>query len=130
MSEPLSPALVSIGSFNFPSPSTYSATTSTIVDSGRNVEGYVIGAVIRDDVAKVAMTWNFISAQDWANILAQFSLARGGSFYQDVTVFLQDTNSWVTREMYVSDRTADIYLRNPDGSIKGYTGASLSLVEV
>lgn len=122
--------MVSIGSFAFPEPSTYSATTSTIVDSGRNVEGYVIGAVIRDDVAKISMTWNYISAQDWANILAQFSPARGGSFYNDVTFFLQDTNSWVTREMYVSDRQSSVFLRNKDGSIKGYTGASLSLIQV
>ena len=123
-------ALVSIGDFAFPAPSTYDSTTSTLVDSGRNVQGYVIGAVIRDDIAKVAMTWNFISAQAWADILAQFRPARGGSFYNNVTFFLQDTNSWVTRQMYVSDRTAGIYLRNPDGSIKGYQGASLSLVEV
>ena len=130
MSTKISPALVSIGSFDFPAPSTYSATTSTIVDSGRNVEGYVIGAVIRDDVAKVAMTWKFISAQDWADILAQFSPSRGGAFYNNVTFFCQDTNDWETREMYVSDRTAGIYIRNPDGSIKGYTEAALSLVEV
>lgn len=122
--------LVTIGSYAVPSPSTYSATTSTIVDSGRNVLGVVIGAVIRDDVAKVSMTWNFIAAQAWADLLAQFSPARGGSFYNEVTFFLQDTNSWVTRQLYVSDRTADIYLRNPDGSIRGYTNASLSLVEV
>lgn len=130
MSEKITPALVSIGNFDFPAPSTYSATTSTIVDSGRNVEGYVIGAVIRDDVAKVEMTWRFISAQDWADILAQFSPARGGSFYNYVTFFCQDTNSWEERQMYVSDRTAGIYLRNQDGSIKGYTEAALSLVEV
>lgn len=122
--------LVSIGSYAVPAPSTYAATTATIVDSGRNVQGVVIGAVIRDDVAKVAMTWNFISAQDWADLLSQFSPARGGSFYNNVTFFCQDTNAWETRQMYVSDRTANIYLRNPDGSIKGYTGASLSLVEV
>ena len=122
--------LVTIGNYAVPAPSTYSATTSTIVDSGRNTRGEVIGAVIRDDVAKVSMTWNFIAAQAWADLLAQFSPARGGSFYNEVTFFLQDTNSWVTRQMYVSDRTADIYLRNPDGSIRGYTNASLSLVEV
>ena len=122
--------LVTIGNYAVPAPSTYSATTSTIVDSGRNTRGEVIGAVIRDDVAKVSMTWNFIAAQAWADLLAQFSPARGGSFYNEVTFFLQDTNSWVTRQLYVSDRTADIYLRNPDGSIRGYTNASLSLVEV
>lgn len=122
--------MVSIGSFAFPEPSTYSATTSTVVDSGRNVEGYVIGAVIRDDIAKVELGWTFISASDWAAILAQFSPARGGKFYNNVTFYLQDTNSWVTREMYVSDRTAAVFLRNKDGSIKGYQNAGLSLVQV
>lgn len=122
--------MVSIGSFAFPEPSTYSATTSTIVDSGRNVQGYVIGAVIRDDVARVDCTWNFITASDWADILAKFSPARGGSFYNNVTFYCQDTNSWVTREMYVGDRSAQIFLRNKDGSIKGYQGASLALIEV
>ena len=122
--------MVSIGSFAFPEPSTYSATTSTVVDSGRNVKGYVIGAVIRDDIAKIECSWNYISAQDWANILAQFSPVRGGSFYNDVTFFLQDTNSWVTREMYVSDRQAQVFLRDKAGNIRGYQGATLSLVEV
>lgn len=122
--------MVSIGSFAFPEPSTYSSTTSTIVDSGRNVEGYVIGAVIRDDIAKIELSYNFISAQDWADILAQFSIARGGKFYNNVTFFLQDTNSWVTREMYVNDRKASVFLRNKDGSIRGYTGASLALIQV
>ena len=130
MSEKITPALVSIGNFAFPAPSTYSATTSTIVDSGRNVEGYVIGAVIRDDIAKIELSYNFISAQDWADILAQFSIARGGKFYNNVTFFLQDTNSWVTREMYVNDRKASVFLRNKDGSIRGYTGASLALIQV
>lgn len=122
--------LVSVGNYAFPAPSKYSATTSTIVDSGRNVQGYVVGAVIRSNVAKVEMSWNFISAADWAAILSLFNPSQGGAFYNNVTFFLQDTNSWVTREMYVSDRTADIYLRRPDGSIRGYTGASLAMVEV
>lgn len=123
-------AMVSIGDFDFPEPSTYSATTSTIVDSGRNVKGYVIGAVIRDDVARVDCSWNFISASDWAAILSKFSPARGGSFYNDVTFYCQDTNTWETREMYVGDRSAQVFLRNKDGSIKGYQGARLALIEV
>lgn len=122
--------LVSIGGYAVPAPSTYSATTATLVDSGRNVQGFVIGAVIRNDIAKIEMSWNFISAADWAALLSQFSPARGGSFYNDVTFFCQDSNSWETRQMYVSDRTASLYLRNEDGSVRGYTGASLSLVEV
>lgn len=113
-----------------PAPSTYQATSATIVDSARNVQGYVIGAVIRENVAKADMSWKFITPQAWAGILAQFDSTRGGSFYQDVTLYLQDTDSWETRKMYVSDRTASIFRRNRDGSIRGYVDARLALIEV
>ncbi len=122
--------LVSIGAFDVPEPSTYSSTTATVVDSARNAKGVQIGAVIRDGVAKVEMTWKFISAADWASILSCFDMKRGGRFYNDVTFFNQDTNSWETREMYVSDRTSSIFLRDKAGNIRGYTGARVALIEV
>lgn len=123
-------ALVSIAGHDIPSPSKYSGITSTAVDSGRNVKGYWVGSVIRDDIAKVECSWNFISAQDWSDILKLFSSKSGGSFVNSVTFFCQDTNDWETREMYINDRKADVFLRNPDGSIRGFTGASLALIEV
>lgn len=120
-------ALVSIGGYNLPEPSTYSATTSTIVDSARNVSGYVVGNVIRSDVAKVELTWKYLTAQQWATILSLFN----ASFYNDVRFYNQVTNSYDVRRMYVSDRNASIWRRHPEtGAIMGYTGASLSLVEV
>lgn len=122
--------LVTVGTFEVPEPSKYSATTSTVVDSARNAEAVTIGAVIRDSIAKVEMSWNFISAENWANTLSQFNQSLGGQFYNSVTFFNQDTNAWETRTMYVSDRTADIFLRRKDGSIRGYTGARIALVEV
>lgn len=122
--------MVSIGNYDVPEPSEYSATTATIVDSARNVEGYVVGAVIRENVAKVSMTWKFIKTQEWADLLAKFDSTRGGSFYNDVTFFCQDTNTWETRRMYVSDRVANVFLRDKNGNIRGYTGATMALVEV
>ncbi len=59
-------ALVSIGGFDFPDPSTCNATTSTIVDSARNVQGRVVGAVVRHDVAKVELSWKYLTAYQWA----------------------------------------------------------------
>lgn len=124
-------AMVSIGDFDFPEPSEYTGTTATLVDSARNTEGYVVGAVIRDDVGKVELTWNFLTVEQWAAILAKFSIKRGGKFINDVTFFCQDTGTWETREMYVSDRTAGVFRRDPEtGSIVGYKGPKLSLVEV
>lgn len=120
-------ALVSIGSFNFPEPSSYVATTSTIVDSARNVQGRVVGSVVRSDIAKIDISWKYITAQQWATILSLFS----SSFYNEVTFLNQTTNSYVTRTMYVSDRTSFMWRRDPKtGEVLGYTECSLSLVEV
>lgn len=120
-------ALVSIGGFDFPEPSTYNATTSTIVDSARNVSGYVVGSIIRPDVAKIELTWRYLTAQQWADILSLFTR----SFYNDVTFLNQTTNGEDTRTMYVSDRNAGMWRRDPQtGDVMGYTNCSLSLVEV
>ena len=120
-------ALVSIGGFEFPEPSTYSATTSTIVDSARNVSGRVVGSVVRIDVAKVDLTWKYLTARQWATILSLFA----SSFYNDVTFYNQVTAGYTTRTMYVSDKTAGMWRRDPKtGDVMGWTNCSLSLVEV
>ena len=132
--------LVTIGGVALPTPSQYIGNTVTIVDSARNVAGYMIGTVIRNDVAKVSMTWAFISAQDWANMLKLFDPRFGGSFIRSVTFFNQSTASLETRDMYVSDRTSSgsFLLYNaenaPNSSViglpRGYQNANLSLIEV
>lgn len=120
-------ALVSIGGFDFPEPSTYNATTSTIVDSARNVQGRVVGAVVRHDVAKIEMSWKYLTAYQWSQILSLFT----NSFYNEVTFLNQVTNRRETRTMYVSDRNAGMWRRDSQtGAVMGYTGASLSLIEV
>lgn len=120
-------ALVSVGGYEFPEPSSYSAVTSTIVDSARNVSGYVVGSVVRSNVAKVELSWKYLTVEQWANILSKFS----GSFYNDVRFFDQVTGHYDVRTMYVSDRNAGMWRRNPDtGAIMGWTNCSLSLVEV
>ena len=120
-------ALVSIGGFNFPEPSSYNGTTATIVDSARNVQGRVIGTVVRHDVAKVELSWKYLTAYQWSQILSLFST----SFYNEVTFLNQVTNSYDTRTMYVSDRNAAMWRRNPNtGAVMGYTNCSLSLIEV
>lgn len=120
-------ALVSIGGFEFPEPSAYTATTSTIVDSARNVNGYVVGAVIRKDVAKIELSWKYLTVGQWASILSLFA----DSFYNDVRFFNQTTGAYTTRTMYVSDRNASMFRRDPEtGAVMGWLNPSLSLVEV
>ena len=120
------PALVTVNGVELPEPSSYEGTTSTIVDSGRNVQGKVVGAVVRNDVAKVTMSWNYLTAKQWATILSLFT----ANFYCSVRFYNQVTAGYTTRQMYVSDRTAGMWRRSPNnGSIMGWTGAKLSLVE-
>jgi hypothetical protein len=126
-------ALVSVGGYDFPEPAKdgYSGNTSTLVDSARNTQGVMVGSVIRDDVAKVEMKWSYLTVKQWADMLKCFSIARGGKFINDVTFFCQDIGDWTTRQMYVSDRKADMFRRDPKtGDVLGYTNCSLSLVEV
>lgn len=120
-------ALISIGGYNLPEPSSYSAVTSTIVDSARNVKGVVVGAVVRHDLAKVELSWKYLTVQQWANILSMFS----SNFYNEVRFFNQATGNYDVRVMYVSDRNAGMWRRDPNtGDIMGWTNCSLSLVEV
>jgi hypothetical protein len=120
-------ALVTVNGVDLPEPSSYNATTSTIVDSGRNVQGKVVGAVVRHDVAKVAMKWNYLTAQQWASVIGPFTK----NFYCTVRFYNQTTASYSTRQMYVSDRTAGMWRRSSKtGNVMGWTDCSLSLVEV
>ena len=134
-------ALVTVGGYALPTPSTYVAKTATIVDSARNIAGYTIGTVIRNDVAKVNLTWNFLKPDEWAAILQRFDPKYGGSFYQWVTFLNQTSNLFETRQMYVNDRTSSgmhlLYNASniPPGRTdliglpKGYIGAALNLIE-
>ena len=120
-------ALVTVAGVALPEPSEYSASTSTLVDSARNVSGYVIGSVIRNDVAKVELKWRYLTAQQWASILSLFT----NSFYNDVRFFNQATADYTTRQMYVGDRSAGMWRRHPEtGAVMGFVDCSLSLVEV
>lgn len=120
-------ALVTVAGVELPEPSEYSASTSTLVDSARNVSGYVVGAVVRSDVAKVELKWRYLTARQWANVLSLFNK----SFYNSVTFFNQATADYETRQMYVGDRSAGMWRRHPEtGEVMGWTECSLSLVEV
>ena len=122
-------ALVKVGDYNFPEPSSYSAITSTLVDSGRNVEGKMIGSVIRDDVSKVEISWKYLTVEQWANILSCF---RGtDKFTNMVEFFDQSLGDWNEKEMYVNDRKAGLFRRHPEtGDVLGWTDCSLSLIQV
>ena len=122
-------ALVKVGDYDFPEPSSYSANTSTLVDSGRNVEGVMIGSVIRADISKIEISWKYLTAEQWAKILSCF---RGVDKFTNTVVFFdQSVGGWIEREMYVGDRKSGMWRRNPKtGDVMGWTDCSLSLIQV
>ena len=121
-------ALVSVGGYDFPEPSAYSGTTSTLVDSGRNVEGKMVGSVIRGDVSKVEISWKYLTVEQWARILQCFEDKK---LINTVTFFDQSKGDFNTKEMYVNDRKAGMWRRDPvNGNILGWTDCALSLIEV
>lgn len=123
-------ALVTINGVSIKTPSEYNALTADIVSDGRNVQGVAVFDVVRTDVAKVEMTWNYCTCSEWSTILRLFNPIYGGSFINSVTYFDQCANGYVTRRMYVSDRKSGLVNLNSDGSPRGWSGCSLSLVEV
>lgn len=120
-----------VDGYIFPEPSTYNANTSTLVDSGRNVQGKMVGSVIRDDVAKIEISWRYLTVQQWADIQKCFRQSSGGKFINFIEFFDQSAGGWVQRDMYVSDRQSGMWRRSPtNGEILGWMDCSLSLIEV
>ena len=123
-----------------PVPSTYKVLSSTIVDSGRNGEGKVVGGIIRNSVRSIEISWNFLTRQQFSDLARLFDTdlynSKRGNFFFSCTFFDPTANAYITRNMYVSDRptdTAQIKMEY-DGNGKpipvGYVGTSISLVEV
>lgn len=80
-------------------------TVTTVVNSGRNLNGVVVGQRIGRDQYKLDnLEWPWLTAAEWSRILQLVS-----NFYFDCTFVNPVTNAWETKRMYVGDRTAEPY---------------------
>ena len=122
-------ALVTVGDYDFPEPSSYNALTSDLVDSGRNSEGKLVGSVIRENVSKVEISWKYLTVEQWSRILQCFK--GRDKFVNTVKFFDPVEGKRIEKDMYVSDRNASIFRRDPvSGAVVGWVNVSLSLIEV
>lgn len=72
---------------DLPTPSEYEASSSTLVDSARNSEGVVVGKVIRQDVSKIEIEWNYLTVAQYSLVAQLFDSAYGGNFFNFVSYF-------------------------------------------
>lgn len=122
-------------------PSKYNGNISSIVDMKRNTEGKLVGSFVRDDIAKVSATWNFMTAKEYANLLQCFTNNKIikidyntfvlGSFTNRIKFFNQESADYDVRTFYVSDRSAAMFKRDCNtGCVQGWTGVQMSFIEV
>ena len=118
---------------DLPAPSSYKMTSSTLVNSGRNVNGYVVGDVKRSGVRSLEVSWNFLTQAQFTLIASFFDT----NFYFECKYFDTITGSYQVKDMYVSDRPSDTAQMqvslDSNGNItaiKGYVNTQLSIIEV
>lgn len=133
---------------DLPCPSDYQGSASTLVDSARNTQGIVVADVIKSDVAKIELKWNFLTVAEYSKIAKLFEPAYYGG---DTSVFMRACSffdvikgSWngstenqpdiynnKCKVFYPSDRKVKFakMVLNDNGSPKGYQDVSLNLID-
>ena len=131
-----------------PQPSDYSGISTTLVDSGRNAEGIVVADVIKSDVAKIELKWNFLTPSQFSTIAQLFEPKYNGgdtnAFFKPVSFFdivanafegsLSSAPDGITnkcRIFYCGDRKVQFakMVVDDNGKPKGYQNVSLNLID-
>ena len=117
--------LITVNGTALPNPSEYVGTTVDVVDSGRNASGVIVSDVVRSDIAKIKLKWNYLSLSEWAGVLSLFKT----NFTNSVRFLNQATGRYEVRTMYVGDRSTGGAV-SQRGNIAGWKDCALSLIEV
>ena len=100
-------------------------TRATMVNDARNVSGYFIGGRTRPDIVKLELSWSKLYPSEWRRILQYFN----SNFVGDVTYFDDLSGTFVTKKMYVSDRSRKGVRVKQNGTIYCYKDCKLNLIE-
>ena len=120
-------SFIKINGHSYPTPKRgLNLQSATLVDSGRNAEGVVVGQVIGREQQKLSsLEWPYLSAADWSEILQEFS-----GFFVTVTYPDMVNNTWTTRKMYPGDRSATPYrLDKNTGLPLDYINCKVNLID-
>ena len=99
-------AYLAINGYELPPPKRgVSVIVTTVVDSGRDANGAVVGQRVGRDQYKIdGLEWPWLTAAQWERILSILS-----NFFVYVTFNDPVTNSRKTLKMYPGDRTGQPY---------------------
>lgn len=119
-------ATIYINGKAFPSPKRgLNFVVTTMVSSGRNALGEVIGQKVGRDQNKLdALVWPVLDAQTWSDMLKEFN-----SFFVVVKFPDMVSNEWRTLKMYPGDRTAEPYEVDDDGFPIKYINCKVNLID-
>lgn len=113
--------------FPWPNKSSGMQTASTFVSDGRNTNGAFIGQKVGRDLSKIELQWYKMDAQTWAHLLQLFE----ANFINPVVYYDMVKGKMISRNMYVSDRSAKPYRVDPATGAWLVAGdCKLSLVDV
>lgn len=100
-------------------------TVSTVVNSGRDANGAVVGQRIgRDQYKMDALEWSYLTAEQWHTILSLMS-----DFFFYVTFNDPVTNERKTVKMYCGNRTAEPYWVDENGTPTHYINCKVNLID-
>lgn len=98
---------------------------TTVVNSGRDVNGAVVGQRVGRDQYKIdGLEWAWLTAEQWENILTAIS-----DFFFYVTFNDPVSNARKTVRMYCGDRSAEPYWVDGDGKPTHYTNCKVNLID-
>ena len=93
---------------------------STLVDGGRNAQGKFIGSVIGGDKMTIECSFGRLSPEEFQRLLAVFDRSQGGRFVNDFVVYDPRVRDFVTKTMYVGDRSGTPCAVDPGSFTPGY----------
>lgn len=119
-------AYLAINGYELPSPKRgVNVIVTTVVDSGRDANGTVVGQRVGRDQYKIdGLEWPWLSAAQWERILSILN-----NFFVNVTFVDPVTNSRKTIKMYPGDRTGEPYWVDDSGKPTFYRNCKVNLID-
>ena len=119
-------AYLAINGYELPPPKRgVNVTVTTVVDSGRNANGAVVGQRVGRDQYKVdGLEWAWLTAAQWQRILGLLK-----NFFVYVTFYDPVTNAKKTVRMYPGDRKGEPYWVDKNGKPTHYRNCKVNLID-